>query len=224
ILKYAQGCNDERPIKNKRGRPTLLLEEDELLIANWVRNMAKAGFPVTNKELLDSVQHTLNKAKRVTLFANNRPAETWIPKFRQRRNLSLRTAEILDPGKSQITPHDLRQWAKYVEEYFKLVIVPFLPDNGMEGLLTDPARSFNCDESFFLVSPGKGKVLAELGSKDVYLSLKSSAKTGVSILATISASGWILPPSVIFPYERSQPWMAKEEMPPGIEVFCTKKG
>ncbi|KAK4027176.1 hypothetical protein OUZ56_016188 [Daphnia magna] len=28
ILKYAQGCNDEGPIKNKRGRATLLLEED----------------------------------------------------------------------------------------------------------------------------------------------------------------------------------------------------
>ncbi|KAK4027175.1 hypothetical protein OUZ56_016189 [Daphnia magna] len=157
--------------------------------------MVKAGFPVTNKELLNSVQHTLNKAKRVTLFANNRPTETWIPKFRQRRNLSLRTAEILDPGRA------------------KSLLMTFdnglSIDNGWEELLTGPARSFNCNER---------KVLAELGSKDVYLSLKSSAKTGVSILATISASGWILDP-----FERSQPWMAKEKMPPGIDVFCTKK-
>ncbi|KZR97199.1 Uncharacterized protein APZ42_008063, partial [Daphnia magna] len=109
------------PVKNKKGRPTVLLEDDEVIVANWVRSMASAGFPVTNKELLDSIQHTLNKAKRVTAFANNRPTERWLPKFKKRHNLSLRTAEIVDLGKSQITPHDLKQWAKHVEKYFKLV-------------------------------------------------------------------------------------------------------
>ncbi|KZS10026.1 Uncharacterized protein APZ42_025614 [Daphnia magna] len=97
-------------------------------------------------------------------------------------------------------------------------------DNGLEGIFTDPKRSFNCDGSFFLIAPGKGKVLAELGCKDVYLSLKSSAKTGVSVLTTVSASGWILPPFLIYPYERAQRWMSKEGMPPSFEVFFTKKG
>ncbi|KAI9552525.1 hypothetical protein GHT06_022891 [Daphnia sinensis] len=121
--KVAGEPHEEGPIKNKRRRPTVLLEEDENVIANWVRSMANAGFPVTDKELLDFVQHTLNKAKRVTSLDNSRPAETWLLKFRQRHNLSIRTAEILDPEKSQITHQDLLQWANNVKEYFKLVTI-----------------------------------------------------------------------------------------------------
>ncbi len=97
-------------------------------------------------------------------------------------------------------------------------------DRNLEAIFTDPTRWFNSDESFVLISPGKEKVLAPTGTKDVYLVHKSSAKSGVSVFATISASGWILPPFIIYPYERSQRWMEKKNMPPGIESFCTKKG
>ena len=67
-----------------------------------------------------------------------------------------------------------------------------------------------------LISPGKEKVLATMGTKDVDLFRKSSAKSGVSVLPTSCASGWILPPFIIYPYERSQPWMAKDKMLPGV--------
>lgn len=113
---------------------------------------------------------------------------------------------------------------KTYRKIFYSFLILFHSDNGLEGIFTDPKRSFNCDGSFFLIAPGKGKVLAELGCKDVYLSLKSSAKTGVSVLTTVSASGWILPPFLIYPYERAQRWMSKEGMPPSFEVFFTKKG
>jgi hypothetical protein len=91
-------------------------------------------------------------------------------------------------------------------------------------ILKDPKRSFNCDESFVLLDPGKQQVLAAKGTKDVYLIHKSNPKSGVSVLATISASGLILPPFITYPYERIQPWMAKDQMPPGFVNFYTKKG
>ncbi len=94
----------------------------------------------------------------------------------------------------------------------------------MEAILDDPTRSYNCDETLVLISPGKKKVLATMGTKDVYLAHKSSAKSGVSVLAIISASGLILPPFVVYPYERIQPWMDKDKMPPGLQTFITKKG
>jgi hypothetical protein len=59
----------------------------------------------------------------------------------------------------------------------------------LEAILADPARSFNCDETFMLISPGKKKVLATAGKKVVYLVHKSSAMSGASVLATVSASG-----------------------------------
>lgn len=38
----------------------------------------------------------------------------------------------------------------------------------MLDILKDPKRSFNCDESFVLLDPGKQQVLAAKGTKDVY--------------------------------------------------------
>jgi hypothetical protein len=75
-----------------------------------------------------------------------------------------------------------------------------------------------------LISPGKEKVLATKGKKDVYFVHKSSAKSGVSVLAPISASGWSFPPFIIYPYGRFQPWMAKDKTPPRFKTFFTKKG
>ena len=93
----------------------------------------------------------------------------------------------------------------------------------MCAVLKDPTRSFNCDVTCMLLSPGKEKVLAMMGSKDVHLVHKSSAKSGVTVLATTSASGWILPPFLVYPHERSQPWMVKDKMPPCFDFHHQKR-
>lgn len=105
----------------------------------------------------------------------------------------------------------------------KLLIL-FLRGKTIGDILEDPTRSFNCDESFIRLSPGKQKFLTTMGSKDVYLIQKFSDKSGVTVLATTSTTGWILPPFIIYPYERLQNWMAKDKLPPGFDVFFTKKG
>lgn len=108
---------------SKAGRRPILTLEDEEAIAQWVRKMADAGFPVTNKELLDSIQHSLNRSKKITGFTNNRPTTQWIPKFKKRHNLSLRIPETLDAAKALITPDYLEKWSDHVENYLKLVVV-----------------------------------------------------------------------------------------------------
>lgn len=58
--------------------------------------------------------------------------------------------------------------------------------------------------------PGKRKVLAFRGMEDCYNIQKGNPKQTMSVLATISADGDILPPFLIFPYKRSQSWMTEE--------------
>lgn len=65
------------------------------------------------------------------------------------------------------------------------------------------------DETFVQISPAKEKVLGNTGTKNVFLVHKCSEKSNVFYLATVSASGCILPPFIIYPYKRYQPWMAK---------------
>jgi hypothetical protein len=63
-----------------------------------------------------------------------------------------------------------------------------------------------------------------MGSKDVFLIPKFSSKSGVTVLATTSSTGWILLPFIIFPYERLQKWMTEDQLSPVFGVFITKKG
>ncbi len=93
----------------------------------------------------------------------------------------------------------------------------------MKDILEDPTRSFNYDEIFILLSPGKQEVLTTMGSKDVHLIQKCAEKSGVTVMAITSATGWILPPFIIYPYEWLQNWMAKDKMPPGFEVSSQRK-
>jgi hypothetical protein len=94
----------------------------------------------------------------------------------------------------------------------------------LEDILKDPTRSFNCDDTFILLSPGKQNVLTTMGSKDVYLIQKCSSKSGVTVLATTSATGWILHPFIIYPYEQLQKWMTKDKLLLGLKFSpVTKK-
>jgi hypothetical protein len=87
-LNYASNV-EGFPIAKKAGRPSVLKPDDEQLILDWTQKMASAGFPITNKELLDSIQHSLNRANRITAFQRNRLTLQWITRFKQRHNLSL---------------------------------------------------------------------------------------------------------------------------------------
>ena len=68
----------------------------------------------------------------------------------------------------------------------------------MLDISRDPKRSFNCDESFVLLDPSKQQVVETKESKDVYFIHKTKPSSGVSVLATISTSGLILPPFIIY--------------------------
>ncbi|KAF6199653.1 hypothetical protein GE061_005951 [Apolygus lucorum] len=62
---------------SKMGPTTQLTTEEEEMVVTWVMSMAKAGFPVTRKELVDSVETLVEKLGRGTKFKNNRPGHKW---------------------------------------------------------------------------------------------------------------------------------------------------
>lgn len=113
------------PVLSKVSRRLILNPGDEEAIADWVRKMADEGFPVTNNELLDSIQHSLNLAKKIIAFTNNRTTfQVKISKFRKRHNIFLRIPETFDVAKALITPDYLKKWPDHVANYLKLIVVP----------------------------------------------------------------------------------------------------
>ena len=75
-LKYK--VEGKSPMERKMGAQAILSYEEKTAIANWVLKMADAGFPVTVKQLQDSVQWLMTDLRRDNPFADNRPGRTRI--------------------------------------------------------------------------------------------------------------------------------------------------
>ncbi|KAI4454097.1 homeobox-like domain superfamily [Holotrichia oblita] len=60
------------PIKRKMGPDTVFSEKEKAFV-RWIHHIAKAGFPATKNQLLDSVQLLLKKTKKTNPFVNSRP-------------------------------------------------------------------------------------------------------------------------------------------------------
>lgn len=69
-------------------------------------------------------------------------------------------------------------------------------------ILKNPGSIFNGDETNFQLCPNNSKVLAPLGSKNVYETDKGKAKSAITAMFTFSASGKVVPPMLIYPYQR----------------------
>ena len=61
------------PELGKPGPGTVLSTNEERLLAQHIKNMAAAGFPMTRKDLLTEVKRLLDEDSRVTVFKDNMP-------------------------------------------------------------------------------------------------------------------------------------------------------
>ena len=65
-----------------------------------------------------------------------------------------------------------------------------------------PDRILNGDETGVSLCLKSGKVLAPKGYKNVYIVKRSNEKETLTALITMTASGKVCPPFVVFPYIR----------------------
>lgn len=139
------------PTEYKMGPPTVLSAEEEALLVKWIFHVSDAGFPVSKDQLLDSVQMLLNKSKRETIFTDNRPGRKWYEGFTRRHpSVVEKECQNLTGARASVTEEGLRAWYDEVRRY--------LTNTGNAGILDDPSRIFNMDESGFFLNPKPGKV------------------------------------------------------------------
>ena len=72
------------------------------------------------------------------------------------------------------------------------------------GLLNESTRIFNCDESGFPLDHKPAKVISQRGLKDLGVAT-SGDKTQLTILACVSAAGYVLPLLIVFDRKRLKP-------------------
>ena len=88
-------------------------------------------------------------------------------------------------------------------------------------LLNKPHLIFNCDESGFSLEHKPGKLIGEKGTKHLN-SITSGDKAQLTVLACVSASGYSMPPMVIFDRKRLKPDHCNGEIPGSVYGLSSK--
>lgn len=184
------------PLERRRQGPkSILSDEQENILVIWIKDMAKAGFPVTVSQLQDSVSKLIVELQIENPFTNNRPGKRWNKSFQNRHpEISLRTTQNLTESRAAVTAEALAKWFAEVMKY--------LSDNNLKTVLENPQRVFNCDESAFFLNPKGNKVLAAKGDKTIYQKVNADEKECLTVLVTGNAAGDVPPPMIVFQYER----------------------
>lgn len=182
-------------IKCRPGPSTVLTEEEETMLVNWLITSSRKGFPRRREDLIKSVKDFLDKNPRGNQFINNTPGEGWYKLFMKRHpEIAERTSEAVTSASSKVSERQLKNWFKQIEDYLK--------ENDLLHILDDPSRVFNGDETNFMLCPKNTKVLAPKGDRNVYEIDHAQAKCCVTVMFTFSADGKVTPPMIIFPLKK----------------------
>ena len=122
--------------------------------------------------------------------------------YRQHPKVSLRHAEPLSYARAAVNnPSIINKYFDLLEETIHL-----------NGLTKRPGQIFNCDETGMPLSQKSPKVVAQVGQKHPY-SVTCGDKSQMTILACASASGYNIPPMVVFDRKHIQADMTANEVP-----------
>ena len=182
----------------KPGRDPYLTAEEEEEVINFLLNCVHVGYPHTRKQVMALVQDIVDrKGIKATTSCG------WWDQFQKRNpRISLRIAAPLSHVRAMASDKES------LNRYFD-VLENTLKDN---EIFNNPCRIFNCDETGIPLGPSSLKVIDQVGTKNPTYPTNSS-KTQVTVLACSCASGYALPPFVIFNRKSLNPELTKGEVP-----------
>ena len=187
----------DSPCCRKMGPPSELSENEENVLVSWILAMAKRGFPVHKTNLIMSVKKYLEDNGREPRYLNKSktPGRSWFEGFLKRHpEIKQKHAESLSKARAAVTQDRIHRWFDEILDYFK--------ENNLQDILRDPTRIFNGDESGFMLCPKSGNVLGPTKSKEDFYQRVSAEKEQITVMATFSADGKIVPLMLIFPYKK----------------------
>ncbi len=197
------------------GPLTVLTAEEEDCLARYVVEMADMGFGLTREDIMRLAFVIIDKSGRAHPFRDGKAGRGWFEAFRARHpRLTLRTPQPLSYCRALCSNPGV------IQDFFaKLGAVC-----ARLNLLAKPMQIFNVDQSGVSVVHKPGKVVTELGRRNVW-SLTSAEKGRThTILACVSASGFALPPLMIYPRKRAVPEHLREGAAPGTLFRSSENG
>lgn len=206
----------DRYVKPSHGPPTVLSSDEEKLIVDWIKECHRKGFPRRKEDVQTSVKQFLDDKPRKNPFNDNFPGDGWYKAFLRRHpEIAVRKPEAVTAASAKVSEKDIKNWFQDITQY--------LDEKSFRGILQNPERIFNGDETNFLLCPQTKKVLAPKGSRNVYEVDSGQAKAALTVMFTFSAVGVTTPPLIIYPYKRLPKDIA-ESVPEEFNIACSDTG
>lgn len=198
----------------KPGPATVLSAEDEEKLASYIVKMSEMGFGLTREDVQVKAFRLVELSGRQHPFRNGMAGRAWLDGFLQRHpKLTLRTAQSLSHSRAFNATREV------IDDYFAKLGAMYARLN----ILTKPMQIYNVDEVGISVVHKPGKVITEMGRKCVWSVTSAEKGKNHTILACVSASGFVLPPFMIYPRKRIKENI-KEGAFPGTSFHCSNKG
>ena len=194
------------------GPPKYLNSVEEEHLVKFLIGAAKIGFPRSKKQVLAIVRAILAK-KRACNIEDVQVSPGWWGSFKKRHPmLTLRSgSKVAFRRAMACTPDTINSYFDILEEAIK-----------SNNLQNSPMYIYNCDESGFPLEHKPCKAIGLRGQRDLPC-LTSGDKTQLTVLSACSASGYLLPPMIIFDRKRLKPAFTVGEVP-GTAYGLSKKG
>lgn len=93
-----------------------------------------------------------------------------------------------------VREENIKKWFNDIHEY--------LSDEKLVGILNDPERIFNGDETGFSLCPKTKCVLGPRGAKDIYEIARGNEKENITAMFTFNAAGQMCNPMIIYKYQK----------------------
>ena len=180
------------------GPARYLTDDEEAELVNFLTGCSAIGYARSKQQVLALVRGVLSQKGRSGVVSTG-----WFEGFKHRHpKLTLRKPEKLSYIRKVSSDPDI------IDHYFDL-LEKTLEDN---NLLDKPCQIFNCDESGMPLDPDPPMVIARKGDKHPR-SVTTGDKAQVTVLACCSASGYAIPPLVVFDRKKLKPELTIGEVP-----------
>ena len=185
------------PLKAKVGGKRYLTDDEESKLVEFLVGCASVGYAKSRRDVL-AIAQQIARVRDPKLEIS----KGWWDSFRARHpEVTLRHAESISYARATANnPTVIAKYFDTLEEILK-----------MNGLSQRPAQIFNCDETGLPLSHKPPKVVARVGQQHPY-AITSSDKAQITVLACASASGYCIPPMVVFDRKTLQADMTKGEV------------
>lgn len=197
------------------GPTTVLTKEEEDQVERYLIQMADMGFGLTSEAIMHMVYVIVEKCQRHHPFKNNKAGRAWFEGFKARHpNLTVRMPQPLSYCRALCSNKET------ISDFFGKLGALY----GKLNLMAKPMQVYNADETGVTIVHKPGKVIAELGRHNVYSVTSAERGKTHTILSCVSASGFVLPPCMIFPRKRIVPDVLREGAVPNTLFHSSESG